>query len=98
MFWTTIWGYGWFTQLSVDQVPEQVSENRIRRLPSPLSVTRPPPSSTTRCLVLGTTAVARITIVTGLRPQSNVMIPPAATALTTAVDVQLAGVPWPITR
>src|ERR1700683_315900 len=96
MFWTTIWGYGWFTQSSVDQVPEQVSENRIRRLPSPLSVTRPPPSSTTRCLVLGTTAVARITIVTGLRPQSNVMIPPAADALTTAVGGALAGGAWAV--
>src|SRR5215471_7301732 len=97
MFCTTICGYGWLTQSPVDHRPAQVSENRMRRLPPPLSVTRPPPSSTTRCLVLGTLAVAVITIVTGLLPQSNLMIPPAATALTTAADVQLAGVPWPIT-
>src|SRR5579864_728725 len=97
MFCTTICGYGWLTQSSVDHLPAHVSEKRMRRLPPPLSVTRPPPSRTTRCLVLGTLAVAAIRIVTGLRPQLNLMIPPAATALTTAADVQLAGVPWPIT-
>ena len=43
-------------------------------------------------------AVSVITIVTGSGPQSNVMIPPSATASTTACDVQLAGVPLPITR
>ncbi|BCJ72578.1 hypothetical protein CS0771_21220 [Catellatospora sp. IY07-71] len=37
-------------------------------------------------------------MVSGSGPQSNVMIPPAATAATTALDVQLAGVPFPITR
>jgi hypothetical protein len=36
-------------------------------------------------------------IVTGFGPQSNVMMPPAPTAATTAADVQLAGVPCPIT-
>jgi hypothetical protein len=36
-------------------------------------------------------------IVTGAEPQLNVMIPPAATALTSADDVQLDGVPVPIT-
>src|SRR5215472_5846293 len=36
-------------------------------------------------------------IVTGLGPQLNVMTPPAATAATTAADVQLAAVPSPIT-
>ena len=36
-------------------------------------------------------------IVTGPGPQLNVMTPPAATAATTAADVQLAGVPLPIT-
>ena len=46
---------------------------------------------------MGTLAVAVITIVTGLAPQSNLMIPPAATARTTAADVQLAGLPSPIT-
>src|SRR5262245_4502982 len=97
MFCTTICGYGWLTQSPVDHLPAQVSEYRIRRLPPPLSVTRPPPSSTTRCLVLYTRAVAVITIVTGFVPQSNVMIPPAATARTTAADVQLAGLPSPIT-
>jgi hypothetical protein len=43
-------------------------------------------------------AVAVIVVVTGSGPQSNVMIPPAATAATTASDVQLAGVPEPTTR
>jgi MFS family permease len=36
-------------------------------------------------------------MVTGAGPQSKVMIPPLATALTTAFDVQLAAVPWPTT-
>src|SRR5580658_8398395 len=84
-------------QLPVDHVPAQVSEKRIRRTPPPLSVTRPPPSKTTRCSVLATFAVAVIRIVTAFFPQSNVMIPPSATAWTTAADVQLAGVPLPIT-
>src|SRR5690242_15148242 len=43
-------------------------------------------------------AVAVNTIVTGAGPQSNVMIPPAATAATTAAEVQPAGVPEPTTR
>src|SRR5215470_15220647 len=97
MFCTTICGFGWLTQSLADHWPAQVSENRIRRWPPPLSVTRPPPSSTTRCLVLGTRAVAVITIVTGLLPQSNLMIPPLKTVRTTAADVQLAGLPSPIT-
>jgi hypothetical protein len=42
-------------------------------------------------------AVLVIVIVTGAGPQENVMIPPAATAATTAADVQLAAVPWPTT-
>src|SRR5580704_19696264 len=97
MFWTTIRGYGWLTQSSVDQVPAQVSEYRIRCLPPPLRVTRPPPSNTTRCRVLITLAVVVITIVTGLGPQLKAMMPPTATSRTTAADVQLAGVPLPIT-
>jgi hypothetical protein len=36
-------------------------------------------------------------MVTGAAPQLNVMIPPAATALTTAAEVQLPGVPVPTT-
>ncbi|GAB3187123.1 hypothetical protein GCM10027259_53020 [Micromonospora palomenae] len=39
--------------------------------------------------------MAFIRIVTGSGPQSKVMIPPAATARTTASEVQLAGVPVP---
>ena len=97
MFCTTICGYGWLTQSPVDQVPAQVSENKIRRAPPPLSVTRPPPSRTTRCRVFGTIAVAVILIVTGWLPQLNRRIPPAATARTTAAEVQLAGMPLPIT-
>src|SRR5436190_9582690 len=69
----------------------------IRRCPAPDSVTRPPPSRTTRATLLRTLAVALNTIVTGAGPQLNVMIPPAATALTTAAEVQLAPVPAPTT-
>jgi hypothetical protein len=36
-------------------------------------------------------------MVTGAGPQSNVMMPPAATARTTAAEVQAAGVPEPMT-
>ena len=43
-------------------------------------------------------AVAVMVIVTGLGPQLNVMIPPLATARTTAREVQLAAVPRPITQ
>lgn len=70
----------------------------MRRLPAPLSVTRPPPSSTTCELVFRTFAVLAMVIVTGFGPQSNVMIPPAATAFTTAAEVQLAAVPLPTVR
>jgi hypothetical protein len=42
-------------------------------------------------------AVPVIVIVTGLGPQLKVMMPPLATALTTAADVQLAGLPVPMT-
>jgi len=48
--------------------------------------------------VLTTLAVASSVIVTGAAPQANVTIPPAATAATTAADVQLAGLPVPTTR
>src|ERR1700683_3926938 len=97
MFSTPICGSGWSTQSSVDQVPAQVSEYRIRRLPPPLRVTSPPPSNTTRRRVLITFAVRLIVIVTGLGPQSKVITPPAATSRTTAADVQPAGLPSPIT-
>src|SRR4029453_9366886 len=71
----------------------------MRRVPPPLSVIRPLPSSTIRGpLALRTFAVAFMVIVTGSGPQLNVITPPAATADTTASDVQLAGVPVPITR
>jgi hypothetical protein len=42
-------------------------------------------------------AVALIVIVTGCWPQLKVMMPPLATARTTAADVQLAAVPLPMT-
>ena len=71
---------------------------RIWCLPPPLSVTRLPPSRTTRWLVFTTFAVAFIVIVTGFGPQLKVITPPLATALTTAAEVQLAGVPLPMTR
>jgi hypothetical protein len=60
-------------------------------------VTNPPPSSTTWWLVFLTLAVAVMEMVTGAVPQSKVMMPPLATALTTAAEVQLAGVPVPTT-
>jgi len=37
-------------------------------------------------------------IVTGFGPQENRMTPPARTAATTALEVQLAAVPFPMTR
>jgi hypothetical protein len=42
-------------------------------------------------------AVSSSVMVIGSRPQSKVMIPPWAMVATTAADVQLAGVPSPIT-
>src|SRR5215212_8090504 len=57
--------------------------------PPPASVTRPRPSRTTRRLVLTTLAVCLSSIRTGRGPQRNLMIPPWATARTTARDVQL---------
>jgi hypothetical protein len=66
---------------------------RIRILPLPESVTRPPPSMTTFGCLLTTFAVLVIVIVTGLAPHLNVITPPAATAATTAADVQLDAVP-----
>src|SRR5215213_6507235 len=53
---------------------------------------------TTRRLVFTTFAVRRIVITTGSDPQANVITPPFATARTTFFEVQLAGVPLPITR
>ena len=99
MFWMTSLGVAWSWQCDVVQTwaGSQVSRYRMRRAPPPLSVTFPPPSSTTSELVLRTLAVACIMIVTGLAPQSKVITPPLATAATTAPDVQLAAVPLPIT-
>jgi hypothetical protein len=42
--------------------------------------------------------VASMVMVTGRGPQEKVITPPAATAATTAFDVQLAAVPSPMTR
>src|SRR5262245_48162192 len=71
----------------------------MRRRPPPLRVTSPPPSSTmVGPWALTTLAVACIAIVTGSGPQLNRMMPPAATAATTAADVQLAAEPVPMTR
>lgn len=55
------------------------------------------PSSTTCREVFTTLAVAASVMVTGLEPQSKVMMPPAATAATTAAEVQPPGVPLPMT-
>src|SRR4051794_40706446 len=70
----------------------------MRRAPPPLSVTSPPPSSTRDGFLFLTFAVAVIVMVTGAGPQLKVTTPPAATAATTAAEVQLAGVPVPMTR
>src|SRR5688500_12884254 len=71
----------------------------MRRWPPPLSVTRPPPSSTTSGpWSLRTLAVAFMAIVTGDGPQSKVITPPAASAVATAAAVQPAGGPVPRTR
>jgi hypothetical protein len=61
-------------------------------------VTNPPPSRTTSRRELRTLAVASIRIVTRLGPHENLILPPARTAATTAADVQLRGVPCPMTR
>src|SRR6266567_6922060 len=98
-FCTTSCGRAWFWQCEVVHTwaGSQVFMYRIRRTPRPLRVTFPPPSRTTLRLVLRTFAVAVIRMVTGAGPQENAMIPPLATALTTAFDVQLAAVPVPTT-
>src|ERR1700733_7875124 len=99
MFCTTSCGHCCSQQSLVVYVcaGSQVFMYRIRVSPPPLSVTFPPPSSTTWWLVLTTLAVAVIVIVTGLGPQSKVMMPPSATACTTAADEQPDGEPSPIT-
>src|SRR3984957_9951635 len=99
MFCTTSCGHCCSQQSLVVYVcaGSQVFMYRIRVSPPPLRVTFPPPSSTTWWLVLTTLAVAVIVIVTGLGPQSKVMMPPSATACTTAADVQPAAEPLPIT-
>jgi hypothetical protein len=61
-------------------------------------VAREPPSMTSLVpLSLNSFAVAVRTIVTGSGPQSNVMMPPWATAATNASPVQLTAVPVPTT-
>jgi hypothetical protein len=52
---------------------------------------------TTGPVSLKTLAVAASVMVVGTAPQSNVMTPPLATAAMNASEVQLAGVPVPIT-
>src|SRR5580704_10458208 len=70
----------------------------MRTLLPPLRVTLLPPSMTMLGpLSLKIFAVSSRTMVTGSGPQSKVTTPPAATAATTAAEVQLAGVPSPTT-
>src|SRR4051794_24759182 len=69
----------------------------MRTFPAPLSVTFPPPSMTTGPVLLKTFAVAVRVIVAGAAPQLNVITPPFATAATNASEVQLSGVPVPMT-
>src|SRR6476646_4080465 len=64
--------------------------------PPPSSVILRPPSMTV-FLVDGTFSVAVTRIVIGSGPQSNVMTPPAVTAVCSALNVQLAAVPVPTT-
>src|SRR5690606_28067705 len=71
---------------------------RMRVVPPPLSVTRPPPSITISGPVsLKTFAGRSSSMTTGSGPQSNVITPPPATASMNASPVQLAGVPSPTT-
>src|SRR5689334_3942432 len=99
MCWIVSCGWSWSWQCEVVQTcaGSHVFMYRMRRWSAPLSVTLPPPSSTTTGDVLTTLAVAPMTMVTGSGPHEKVMIPPLATASTTACDVQLAGVPVPTT-
>src|SRR5690349_18513660 len=91
--------WSWQCEVVMPCAASQVFRYRILRFPAPLSVTLPPPSSTIfGPAALRTLAVAAIVIVTGSGPQENVITPPAATAATTAAEVQLPGVPSPITR
>src|SRR3990167_9049732 len=70
----------------------------MRCAPRPESVTLLPPSITIFGPVsLKIFAVSSSSITTGSGPQSNVMMPPFATAATNAAPVQLAGVPVPTT-
>ncbi len=64
----------------------------------PDNVTLPPPSMTSFLVLLRTLSVCESVIVSGSGPQLKVITPPAVTAVTTAAEVQLAGVPVPITR
>jgi hypothetical protein len=100
-FWTVSRGWSWSWQCEVvcTWAASHVFMYRMRRWPPPLRVTLPPPSSTISGPVsLRTLAVAVSVMVTGFGPQLKVMIPPAATASTTAADVQPAGEPSPMTR
>jgi hypothetical protein len=47
--------------------------------------------------MIGSWSVAVTAIVTGSAPQSNVITPPLLTALASAANVQLSGVPVPTT-
>src|SRR5436190_412081 len=68
----------------------------IRTVPPPSSVTLRPPSMTV-FLLMGRFIVAVTRIVMGSGPQLKVMTPPAATAVCSALNVQLAAVPVPMT-
>ena len=57
-----------------------------------------PPPSMTVFLLVGRFMVAVIAMVTGALPQLKVMTPPLATAVLSALNVQLAAVPVPITE
>ena len=93
------WSWSWQCEVVCTWAASQVFMYRMRRWPPPLSVTLSPPSSTISGPVsLRILAVAVSVMVTGLGPQLKVMIPPAATASTTAPEVQPAGLPSPMTR
>ena len=64
----------------------------MREVPPPLSVTRPPPSST----VSFVNAICAVTvIVTGALPHAKTIVPPPVAACWSAASVQLAAVPSP---
>lgn len=101
MFWMVTAGLaGAYRQLP-DTLPREVSQvlmKRMRLVPPPDIVIKPPPSITSFAVLFRTLRVSVMVIVSGFGPQLKVMTPPAVTAVANAAAVQLAGVPVPMTE